>query len=530
VKITSLVHGANTRLQIVFKVDDGYMAPVSNGTYAVSTMLDGSFTRATVSGPPKLSYGCPDPGMFSPPNITYAQLMMPCAQWRLEVNEDVMNEYGVDQTATLSLPCWPSLGHSGPSPCGTFLSRYGGDGAFKMNDRSRKSCDQLTCNPYHKVTLTAFFAQKDQTLRLPGSGIVAMSPDTEENFGHEQVAVALASDWGAPLWVSFTSTSEPYRAISKGLIPSKEGTEFAFALQKAEYTPAVDGITLTSIATITGDATTDDKDAKKGDETLPTDERQRNDRSYASFIAVPGQLRWGSVGTLRLDYKFVVSESSPSGDPRLGNLKFQDCQNAAFYVLVALVDEKGDDVRKLKIRLGESDDFARLCAGDVLSGKNLITENDDRRVDVSGLPGKLFSVRATQDMFRDLYVRSISVVVDRGTPDSPTNEAHYKVELYEGNVEGVKTTASLLVVDEKSYEDVTELPAHGRSMLFSDLNKLPNIEIAKTTDAEIRNVDDMLQGTVPAGLLRAKGKTFRVDLCLFGGRCIPLQGSFNASD
>src|SRR5262249_23665151 len=153
----------------------------------------------------------------------------------------------------------------------------------------------------HKTTLSAYFDDQSQILSLNDSAIAAMSRRKEEDLGREDLAYTLAEAYGAPRWVSFNATSEPYRAIPQGLVSFGKTNTFGFKLEHAGFVSAKyleGGVPLVSIASTAG--------GNIGDSTLPPSERSRNDRSYASFVARPQQLLWKKVELLQLDYQFIA--------------------------------------------------------------------------------------------------------------------------------------------------------------------------------------------------------------------------------
>jgi hypothetical protein len=150
-------------------------------------------------------------------------------------------------------------------------------------------------------------------------------------------------------------------------------------------------------------------------------------------------------------------------------------------------------------------------------------------VDASPLTRKAqccMTIKESQRIFGTYFVRSISVVVDQGSHNPPAN---YRVNLREATVNGIRATQSLVTVDPEGYKDLAYLPEHGRSILVSNPNEglrtLPLI----IGDKDIKNLDSRLQAKLPVDSLRSKG-THLVNLCLFGGRCVPMQGSFSVPD
>jgi hypothetical protein len=122
-------------------------------------------------------------------------------------------------------------------------------------------------------------------------------------------------------------------------------------------------------------------------------------------------------------------------------------------------------------------------------------------------------------------VKSISVVVDRGSSKTSQN---FAVKLKEVTVDGSKATDSLTVVEPKSYKKVgpAGLPKSGRSMIFSKQTAPPATPLLTIGDEQIKNVGDLFVAEVSTKSLAGSGK-YSVDLCLFGGRCLPYRAFFD---
>lgn len=513
-QITALAAGAGKTVTVTFETELGDLTIVSSssGSYPFSVTLNGSFTKKppqTSGGSGGLTAACPNPDL----GLTNTQLTTPCAKLALQVNGVTANGTGLSGIATASVPCKNGT----VTPCATVGGIYSSTGTINTTDSSSISCG-TTCSPVHKVTLTAKFTVTDQTIALINSGIGAMSGLGEEEGGLEDLFHSLADELGANFWVAFTAGTELYRAVPKPPwtnetrnISNNSVVPIVFELQQADFVPANGGVTLTSIVT---------------DGNLTADEQARNDRSYAAFIAQPLQLRWKDVTLLMLTYEFIVGDSF-SGDPRSGTLSFSDCAGAAFRLQVALTTKDGVDVGSLIVNLGSQNQFTGGCAAaaTTLSASNLV-DNRDPRVDPSLLLGQLASaccmtVKQSQGRYGNLFVRSISVVVDQAI--FLTTPANYKVNLLEGVVNGIRATDSLVVAS--GYEQVTNLPVDGRSIVITKLTGTPIDPIVIGNDA-IETIGGRLRTQVPVQSLSPDpgGTTYSVELCLFGGRCIPLQG------
>jgi hypothetical protein len=474
----------------------------SSGSFAFSAILSGTFTKLPPNGTSdELVGGCIDPLQANDTNYAPA-----CAKWLLQVN-NLPADPGVDPAIqTISLPC-----KGGKNACGAG-GEYTREGNFKTQKSGSVSCGSACQFPVYTGTLLVKFMQAEQTFTLYDSAVAARSNRTEEEFGHEDVSYAVAKEFKKPFWVSFTAADEIYRAIPN-MTKSADTALLAFKLQRSTKVPAKHGITLTSIGS--------------GDDILPRSERVRNDRSYASFIVKPKSLRRRDVDRLRLDYKFVTSKSSPSGDARLPPLPFSDCANGSFYVRVALTGKDGQDAGMLNIRLGSSEQFTSGCAANNLSGSDLM-DNAEPRVSFSPVgskPACCMTIKQSKSDQGDLFVRSISVVLDQGSPKALAN---YRVDLFEAAVNGTPATNFLTIVDPDGYEDVNVLPERGRSMLISKKSDPPDVAPVVLGDDTIKNKANELQAQVPFSGLKGIGD-YRVDFCLAGGRCVPMQGNFSTS-
>jgi len=223
--------------------------------------------------------------------------------------------------------------------------------------------------------------------------------DAEENFGAVALAELAASETKEDVWVAFSRAKKDANLV-----------------------------TLTSIS--------------NGDGKLTKSDQLRNDRSYLSYAATPKSLRWDQVRELVLDYE-VVTVPSFSGDPHLGDLKFVDCQNNSFYIKVELTDGGKHDAGYLIIQLGsKSTGFTGGCSKADLP-KNIIADTQPR-VDAKKLGAtKPITIAESQKAFGALYVKSISIVVDKGAPQTGAN---YKVRVHAANINGYKARNDLPII------------------------------------------------------------------------------------
>ena len=380
-QITALAKGVaiNKPLTIMFETEKWDLRQIGKGSFPYMPQTDGMFQQAG----PNASYSC------KIPNVK-------CVNMRA----DIQGSSWVSNT--VSVPCGTG------NPCGPTGSYSPSTGVFRTMLPARAPCITTTCDPVHKGTIGAKFTQTNQILTFYDAATY-LSMYAVQDFGMESVAYAAAEHSEHDFWVSYTTANEPRSEPPK-------------------WIPATHGVVLTAIAT-------------DADVPVTEEERLRNDRAYASFIARPSHLFWKDVDELTLSYEFVVGEASAE-DPRfLRQLDFQDCRNAAFYVRVVLVDGEGNDIKKLKIRLGASDDYKSGCAGN--HETNIVSKSEEKRVDASepGGPERMLTVEQSMIEYGLLYVRSISVVIDRGSPATGDN---YRVNLYEATVNGVRATDSLL--------------------------------------------------------------------------------------
>ena len=209
-------------------------------------------------------------------------------------------------------------------------------------------------------------------------------------------------------------------------------------------------------------------------------------------------------------------------------MSFSECTKSQLRLQVRLTDKAGVvDAGLLTINLGSPDLFTSGCAAAAskLSDTNLVL-NPEKRVDPTGLSGLkcCLTVQASQESSAgDLYVKWISLVVGPEPPDE--HVANYKVVLLEGVVNGIKATSTLRVAG--AHMHVATPPMYDRSIVITDETthkialEIPDSAI--TTDVEKKEV----HFTLPLSELSVNQKDgYRVNLCLFGGRCVPKQGFF----
>ena len=502
------------KVEMVFSTDAGDHGPIPAGTHPVAVMLIGGFTTEPPTPVPgTIAVACPDPAWETVPDH---KLLAPCAHLKLQIRaSSQLNKDGDPRIASVSIPC-DHLNASAINPCALETSgHYDTTGEFKTVDYVDYTCEG--CQPYHVATLTALFTAEKETLALGSSGVTAMSSFTEVEFGREDLAYTVSDEYESPFWVSYTAANEPYRAATRASVAGDK-VSLTVSLAQARRVRAKEGVTLSSIATT--------KDGKNGDNYLPLGERIRNDRSYASFIAQPKTVRWGDVAKLQLNYQ-VVTDTSDQDDPRLGKLKLSDCADSSFYVRVALSNEDGSDAGVLIINLGSANQFTSGCAAAKLSD---LMDNTDARVDASRLavkPACLITVKESKEVYGKLFVRSISVVVDQGI--HPKHTANYQVRLYDAIVrlgsseKEFKATDFLAVVANSTFKPVARPPGKGRSIVISELTGRLAIPRVVLDDKHIVNYKDTYVAKVPTKRLKSN-TTYRVDVCLYGGRCVPTDG------
>jgi hypothetical protein len=505
-QITKINNNTMRKVTVTYWTDSDFTT-VTSGTYTWVASFIGDFTRARPQqgGTPLLTTSCSDPNGPGP-----IQWIPPCARLRLFVNGNEKNDWGPDGTKAVAIPC-----KNGQfNPCARFGGKTASSGTFDTYET--KSYATPNFDPQHTAILhEATFTVAEQTLVLKNSGVVAMSNVKDEEFGVEDVFYSLADELGGNSWVHFSQGSEGYRAvpeISGGKVTDPQ-IRIAFGLEQSELVPANKGVTLTSIVT---------------DPMLRPLEQARNDRSYVSYIAPLMKLTWDEVTKLILEYDYVAAPAF-SDDTRIGKLKFSDCAHGSFRVRVALVSRDGLDAGTLNIYLGSTEQFKAGCAAVNLSKKNLMSETDDSapRVDATTLHGKFtgpccMTVKESKAAYGELYVRSISVVVDQG---GVKPIADYKVELSDASVNGIGIRKFLLVPGK--LKPVDYVPTEGRSIVIT---KLTGAALAPLLidNAAIIVSKNQLQATVPISELAPDQpeNKYRVELCLLGGLCIPDQATF----
>jgi hypothetical protein len=316
-------------------------------------------------------------------------IFSPCARLLTTFNGAPLN--GKWQVALLQSVTIPCKMPDSVSPCyypwpGGYYND--GTGSFKTYDLAEVTCP--TCAQLHTGWLAAAFSKPQQTLTIENSRTL-LSLKSEEEFGLVNLAKAATSDAEHDAW-------------------------FAYSRAKND-SPLV---TLTSIGS--------------ADKILSRSDQLRNDRSYIAYVTRPKALKWGELEHLILEYE-VVTVPSFSGDPRLGKLPFSDCQNNSFYIKVDLVNAEGADAGYLIIRLGgKPPEFTAGCASASVSKD--VLKDPQPRVDAKKLgQEKLITVKQSRTDYGSRYVRSISIVVDRGTAPSDNN---YKVRVLSAQVGDIK--------------------------------------------------------------------------------------------
>jgi hypothetical protein len=372
-----------------------------------------------------------------------------------------------------------------------------------------------------------------------------LSNFSDENFGFVELSVALANELGGNQWVPpYSAGNELYRAVplppltnvthggSGSTIPLK------FGLQRGELVAAQEtfGIKLLSIGANEGLSGTD---------------LARYLRSYASFVPTqpePGEgeesgpsggLRFGDITTLKFMYD-IVTGNADSGDRRLGDLLFNDCVAGSIRVEIDLIDpyDLENIVGPVIVYLGSNsyNDFKSDCVGAGLSDTNLV-DNLARRVDLSFLdvpypPDCCVKFQKAQYLFGDFFVRSISFVVDQGGPGSEPPVANYRVDFLSGQVNDFTTAPTVDGFALFSTENFTpikgkEFPTDGVSMKIFKLTGVSAPTLVFTVPSEDISINgNHYQAHVKKSDLQPEPgqTTYRVELCLFGGRCISDQG------
>lgn len=517
VEIEALVAG-NKDLTFIFQTEQGDLNPPPASTGSSSYPLEVKFTGTFKdAGNTNRAQRC-----------TWPARLPWCARLQLVVTglpgSYVVNDKGLIETATAAISCKAT----GDSPCGTG-GYYASYGEFWSEDRKTHTCGS-SCTPWLTATLSIRFGAKGEKLTLDPSGI-AVSNIMVDNFGVAELFSATADQASnTNSWVWFSAANESYRADPKIKLAGSKIT-ITSAVEKASSVPAVDGVSLTSIATIGEGETPGD-----GAGLLPPSEQARNDRSYASFIPPPPswqdlRLPWAAVNQLVLRYEYVMHDSEP-GDLRLPSpLRFSECTNGSFRVVIALSDAKGN-AGFLNLYLGSADNVTTGCskAASALSGKNLMA-NSEPRIDPSQLDQKrkcCMTVNESKTLYGDRFVRWISVVVDQGVPktDAPR---HYKVNLHDAIVNSFVATKDLTVVDPNTFMPLkgAEIPAGASSVVISNTSAWPYVSTAPIDDGRIKLVGNELFAEIDAAELPGGASgTYRVNLCLFGGQCVPREGTF----
>ena len=531
-EITSLDDKVRTVTISVDTGKDNFAPPSGNGSrsYPVSLFFGGSATslpydEARTPGPSCLFKNPPNAAPNAPTACPGSQLTVTTGPTRSRLID-------------VKMPCDPQLTVGSANPCFADDDFGIADGSFATIRSGEVTCDGQ-CTPQHHAVVSTTFTKKGQSLMLLNSGVAAMARTEVEKFGVEALSHALAGEFKKPFWVAFTAANEYYQAqpnLPQDVNSSDDTMKLSFALLRTNPTKFQGQILLNSIGT-----PKKDKDGV-GDKTLPVRERARNDRSYASFIVQPRKLRWKEITSLQMFYDVTIGQNQ-SGDPRLdslesGPMKFSDCGESSVYVRVALTHDDGKEAGNLLVRLGSSKDFKKKCVDSdnntLMSGVDLVGEGNPR-VDASQISGKkqdcCMSVGQTQQPFGSLFVLSISLVVDPGKSDKAVN---YQINLHGADINHNPEYGldNLLVPDPFGYATFADMPASGRSIQISRVDGSASTPILTVSDKGIKNNGSEMVTEISVGKLIESDKEFqpgtqyRVDLCLFGGRCIPGQGFF----
>jgi hypothetical protein len=515
VEIEALQDGARlVELKVWTEVGDLKSSTDANSrNYPVAVLFEGSFTkapnvRATAC---KWASSMPD-----------SDLRGPCARMQLYTVSRILNGEGEWMTASASIPCKDK--NASPSPCSSSIASdigwYYRTGTFRAIDADRFSCI-LGCQPTHELTIFVTYMLAGEKLSLTDSALAAMSGRPEEDLGVEEVFSSLSDKLSGDYWVWFSAADEEYRAVpyfEKSYKLDASSIPVRFGLQRARRVRATDGVSLISIGTTA--------QGRGADSKLPPREQARNQRSYASYIAEKDRLRWKEVSRIKLDYDYVVDGSDPE-DPRIGKeIGFDDCQNGSFYVLVKLAEAGGKNPQQLHIYLGAEHSGLSKCFPADLSKKNLVKEDKPR---VQMPDGSYVNVEQSQaGAYGGLFVRSISIVVDQGR--EPGTRKNYKVELRDANINGSHANRDLYRVDTESFVDIPqkELPAGGASVVMTNVTGDAPYESLQYPSLKFTAAGQELQATMKVSDLpgAAPNAEYRANLCLSGGRCVPLQGKF----
>jgi hypothetical protein len=517
----------NTPKNVTISVDtgeDNFAPPSGTGSrsYPVTLFFGGSATTTPYDDANVSQTSC----VFKNPLTTAGVATTACPGSHLTVTTGPTTP---NTFMDIKMPCVDGTAN----PC-IADDDYGADGSFAVTRTGEVTCVGQ-CGPRHEALVSTTFTQKNQTLMLLNSGVAAMARTEVENFGVEALYHAVADEFKNPFWVAFTAANEYYRAVPH--LPEKASSsdhslQVAFDLLKTTPMQFQGDLRLNSIGT--------PKKGGGGDASLPQLERFRNDRSYASYIVPHHKLRWKDVTSLQMFFQVTMGENI-TGDPRLdpdsGPLtSFQDCANGSTYVRVALSHEDDQYAGSLLIRLGSEDNFATKCANDdgsaIMSGAELIHEGS-KRVDPFLVTGEKCCINVTdsQQSFGHLFVRSISLVVDSGSSNKDKDKSGSAGASFQVNMQGALINddagfgASLLVPDPNGYALTTDLPVSGRSIQISKDDGSVSKPVLTIPNKAIKNTGGQMVAQIPFDKLKSKTR-YRVDLCLFGGRCIPGQGFF----
>jgi hypothetical protein len=427
-KITALTATART-FTMVYSTAAGDFSQISSttGNYAGTAKLKGQFRLGTGAIAATCTLG----------------VSTPCAQLSVKINALTLNGTGssLSTLVTASIPCSTVSGTASPCGSGGFWNPalLAGD-QFLASDTGTVGCG-TTCKPQWTSTLSIKFNAANQAFTLTNSAATAVAPATPQ--GLVDIALALAEP-GIDVWAGYcggvSTGTQPYRVT--GLTPF--GNVGRNQNNNANF-PMKFSLEVGQLVAVTGGfphfVSIDDPIEAT---LLPPADRLSNDVCSMSWVpSTTTRPQFKALSELTLKFLNFVVGLEDSGDSRLGPLFFSDC-TACFRVEIDLVDADGVSQvaaggKPLTVYLGNSgpgfqDNHAGTLSPFALVSTGALVADGNLRVDGSGMASPTVCCISFADALKNnpygkLFVRSITVVIDKGQVPANTHQSHQVQDL-----------------------------------------------------------------------------------------------------
>jgi hypothetical protein len=471
VKYTSLVAGKILTITYGNTAGDlRALTAAQASSYSLSALMSGSFKTSLGARASACKAGTVVTDMDDP--TTEA-----CVRLSIALNgTPTTGQQG--NTTTVSVPCNGSV----PAPPQAALNPCGGgtwtptNGAFSgVTDSGSISCPSA-CSPAQESSLVARFNGANEVLQMTASSQGSIANVTDENGGGEESLLAFATEIALPRWVTFSAAIQRCRAEPK--TPSTNDSHnisdsnlpISIEYWCGNLTPAgAAGVPLVSLADTV---------------LLPGAASTRYEASRETFLPAQGQLQLKNITTMGFTYDVFVGTEAGPVDGRLGPLTYSDPTGGALRLEIQLLDSKGVDLGTLKVYLCNADNGRNVCDGFEQIGLDVVN-NPVARVDPSGLAGNLAGPccitfgQAQQGTLGNSRVRKIAFIVSR--PVSPASDPadNYKVQFFDGNVNGVTALSSLMVATGFTRVPTAQLSTTGVSIVITKLSGTNNLGVVK---------------------------------------------------